>query len=126
MALAYFPTLIEREASRCSGGNLALHARPARDRTAVERQTKMINVLIWLLFGALVGWVASRLMRSIQANDAFLNAVAGGMGALIGGVVFFIFDTAPLDIISLWGLVCAIVGAIVTIGMAHIVVRRPI
>jgi uncharacterized membrane protein YeaQ/YmgE (transglycosylase-associated protein family) len=86
----------------------------------------MINVLIWLLFGVLVGWAASRMVRLAEVNDTFLNAIAGSMGALIGGVVFFIFDTAPLDSFSPWGFVCAIVGAIVTIGIAHIVVRRPI
>jgi uncharacterized membrane protein YeaQ/YmgE (transglycosylase-associated protein family) len=85
----------------------------------------MINVLIWLLFGLLVGWIASRMVHWVAVNDTFLNALAGSMGALIGGVIFFIFDTTPLTNFSLWGFVCAIVGAIVTIGIAHIVVRHP-
>jgi uncharacterized membrane protein YeaQ/YmgE (transglycosylase-associated protein family) len=86
----------------------------------------MINVLVWLLFGVLVGNVVSRLGRSFTPITIVLNSIAGIMGALMGGIVFLIFDTAPLDALSFGGFVCALVGALLMIGLVQIMFRRPI
>ena len=55
-----------------------------------------------------------------------LNSVAGILGALMGGIVFLIFDTAPLDALSIGGSICALVGAILVISLVQIMFRRPI
>ena len=86
----------------------------------------MINVLVWLLLGTLAGWAVSRLFHLASGSGVLLHVVAGGMGALIGGVVFLIFDTAPLYVFNLRGLLCALVGAAITIGIAQVVVGRPV
>jgi uncharacterized membrane protein YeaQ/YmgE (transglycosylase-associated protein family) len=86
----------------------------------------MINVLVWLLFGVIVGNLASRLMRPLSPIITVLNSVAGVMGALMGGIVFLIFDTQPLDSLSIGGLVCALIGAALVIVLVRIMFRRPI
>jgi uncharacterized membrane protein YeaQ/YmgE (transglycosylase-associated protein family) len=86
----------------------------------------MINVLVWLLFGALAGTVASRLTRPLTPIAMVLNSVAGTMGALMGGIVFLIFDTTPLDALSLRGIVWALVGAMLVIVLVRVMFRRPI
>jgi len=86
----------------------------------------MINVLVWLLFGVLAGGVASRLTRPLTPIITVLNSVAGIMGAVMGGIVFLIFDTAPLDRVSLGGIVCALVGAMLVILLRGMMLRRPI
>ena len=85
----------------------------------------MVNVLAWLLLGMVSGWAASHVFRAPD-NGAFLHIAAGGMGAMIGGVVFLIFDTAPLSGFRPWGLGCALIGAAITIAIAQVVLRRPI
>ncbi len=45
----------------------------------------MINFILWLLFGALVGWLASIVMRTDAQQGALLNIVVGIVGAFIGG-----------------------------------------
>jgi uncharacterized membrane protein YeaQ/YmgE (transglycosylase-associated protein family) len=86
----------------------------------------MINVFVWLLFGGLAGWMASRLTRTTHDGVPLLQIIAGGMGALVGGVVFLIFDTTPLNVFSVRGLAVALIGAMIVIGVAYMLVRRPI
>jgi uncharacterized membrane protein YeaQ/YmgE (transglycosylase-associated protein family) len=86
----------------------------------------MVNILAWLLFGMGAGWVASRLFQPAPGSGALLHIAAGAMGAVVGGVVFLIFDTTPLSGFSLWGLLCSLVGAAITIGIAQVVIGRPV
>ena len=45
----------------------------------------MINLIIWLLMGALIGWLASMVMGRDAQQGALLNIVVGIVGAMIGG-----------------------------------------
>ncbi len=45
----------------------------------------MINFIIWLVMGGLIGWVASMIMRTDGQQGALLNIVVGIVGAAIGG-----------------------------------------
>jgi uncharacterized membrane protein YeaQ/YmgE (transglycosylase-associated protein family) len=86
----------------------------------------MINVLAWLFFGLLAGALASRLTQTIAPTTIVLNSIAGTMGAVMGGIVFLIFDTSPLDTLSRGGLICALIGAMLVIVLVRIMFRRPI
>ena len=48
----------------------------------------MINFILWLLFGALVGWLASIVMRTDAQQGALLNIIVGIIGAMLGGFLF--------------------------------------
>jgi uncharacterized membrane protein YeaQ/YmgE (transglycosylase-associated protein family) len=86
----------------------------------------MINVLVWLLFGGLVGWAASRVTRTFQDGAPLLQIATGSLGALIGGVIFLIFDTTPLNVFTIAGLGVALTGAVVILGVVHVMMRQPI
>lgn len=57
-----------------------------------------MNILIWLLVGGLIGWIANMLMH-IEAEQVFLiNIGAGVVGALIGGwLVTPLLGTPPAE-----------------------------
>ena len=86
----------------------------------------MINVLIWLLIGAVAGFAAGRLTRTFQQGVPIVQIVAGSIGALLGGVIFLIFDTSPLQLFSVGGVLFALIGAIVAIGLVQVTVGRMI
>ena len=44
-----------------------------------------MNVVIWLVVGGLVGWVASLLMRMDARQGVVMNVVVGIVGAFLGG-----------------------------------------
>lgn len=83
----------------------------------------MINIALWLLFGVLAGFVASRLSNRLVPDNLILNTVAGVLGAMIAGFVFLIFDITPLDAVNLWGIIVALGGAIGGISLAQMIVR---
>ena len=45
----------------------------------------LTNILIWILLGALAGWIASMIMGRNAQMGALANIVVGIVGALIGG-----------------------------------------
>ncbi len=44
-----------------------------------------MGIIIWLIMGGVVGWVASLIMGTDRQQGIILNIVVGVVGALIGG-----------------------------------------
>jgi uncharacterized membrane protein YeaQ/YmgE (transglycosylase-associated protein family) len=45
----------------------------------------MINFLIWIIAGALIGWVASLIMRTNSRQGLIADIIVGIVGAFVGG-----------------------------------------
>jgi uncharacterized membrane protein YeaQ/YmgE (transglycosylase-associated protein family) len=46
-----------------------------------------MNILIWLIVGGVIGWIASIIMRTDGQQGILLNIVVGIVGAFLGGVL---------------------------------------
>jgi uncharacterized membrane protein YeaQ/YmgE (transglycosylase-associated protein family) len=46
-----------------------------------------MNLIIWLIVGGVVGWLASIIMRTDGQQGILLNIVVGIVGAFIGGLL---------------------------------------
>ena len=44
-----------------------------------------MNVIIWLVVGGLIGWLASRIMNTDAQQGIGLNVIVGVIGALLAG-----------------------------------------
>ncbi len=44
-----------------------------------------MNILIWLVVGGLIGWLASKVMNTDRQQGIVLNVVVGIVGAVLGG-----------------------------------------
>jgi uncharacterized membrane protein YeaQ/YmgE (transglycosylase-associated protein family) len=44
-----------------------------------------MNILIWLIVGGLIGWIASLIMMTDARQGMLLNIAVGIIGALLGG-----------------------------------------
>ncbi|MEK7640647.1 MAG: GlsB/YeaQ/YmgE family stress response membrane protein [Patescibacteria group bacterium] len=44
-----------------------------------------MGIILWIIFGALVGWVASLIMKTNAQQGALLNILVGVLGAVLGG-----------------------------------------
>ena len=44
-----------------------------------------MNIIIWLVVGGLIGWVASMVMRTNGQQGILLNVVVGVVGAVLAG-----------------------------------------
>lgn len=87
----------------------------------------MINFILWLLFGALVGWLASIVMRTDAQQGALLNIVVGIIGAFLGGFIFSFLPGSNVNIndgsFSLWSLVVSFIGACVLLAIVNLFTR---
>ena len=72
-----------------------------------------MNIFVWIIFGALAGWIASILMGKNKKMGAIANIVTGIVGAFIGGSIMEFFGVDGVTGFNLPSLVVAILGAIV-------------
>ena len=79
----------------------------------------MIGLLVWLVVGGIVGWLASMVMRTDAQQGVLLNIVVGIVGAFIGGLIFSRGDIneAPLSVTAF---LVSLVGAIILLGIVNL------
>ena len=72
-----------------------------------------MSILGWVIFGGLVGWIASKLMGTDARQGVLLNMIVGVVGALLGGFLWAILtqDPDPYRFGHIESWVTAIVGA---------------
>jgi uncharacterized membrane protein YeaQ/YmgE (transglycosylase-associated protein family) len=70
----------------------------------------MSTIIFWLIFGAIAGWVAGKIMRG-GGFGVLGNIVVGVVGAMIGGSLFRMIGLPPVS--TFGSLISAIVGACV-------------
>ena len=82
----------------------------------------MVNLIIWLIVGGIIGWLASIIMRTDAQQGIFLNIVVGIVGAFIGGLIISggSINNAPLNITSF---LVSLLGAIVLLAIVNLVRR---
>lgn len=85
-----------------------------------------MNLIILIIVGGILGWLASIVMRTDAQQGILLNVVVGIVGALLGG-----FLLSPLlgseDItdggISVMSLVVSFLGAVILLAIVNLVRR---
>ena len=78
----------------------------------------MINIVTWIIFGALAGWLASIVMKTNAEQGALANIVIGIIGAFLGGFIMrLISGSDMMSGFNLGSLLVAILGAIVLIAI---------
>jgi uncharacterized membrane protein YeaQ/YmgE (transglycosylase-associated protein family) len=76
----------------------------------------MINFVIWIIAGALVGWVASLIMRTNSRQGLIADIIVGILGAFVGGLILsplFHVSTINESNFSLPALLVSLGGAII-------------
>ena len=85
-----------------------------------------MNLIVWLVVGGLLGWVASMIMRTDAQQGILLNVIVGIIGALLGG--WFISPLVGVPTInqgafSAGALLVSLVGAIILLAIVNLVRR---
>lgn len=87
----------------------------------------MLNFILWLVFGALVGWLASIVMRTDGQQGTIMNIVVGIVGAFLGGFVFSLLGIGGSNInngdFSIGALVVSFLGAVILLAIVNMVRR---
>lgn len=80
-----------------------------------------MGILLWIIFGALVGWIASLIMKTDAEQGAMLNVIVGIVGAVLGGWIMSLFGYGGISGFNLYSFIVALVGAVVLIAIVKAV-----
>lgn len=78
-----------------------------------------MGILLWILFGALAGWLASILMKTDWEQGTLLDIVVGIVGAVVGGFIMNFFGQPGVTGFNLYSLIVAVIGAIVLLFLVR-------
>lgn len=76
-----------------------------------------MGIILWLIFGALAGWIASKIMNTDAEQGAVANIVVGVIGAMIGGFVFSTVGGESVTGFNIYSLVVAVIGAVILLAI---------
>lgn len=82
-----------------------------------------MNIILWLVFGALAGWIAGAITGS--RRGLLTNIVVGIVGAFLGGWLFNTFGAVGVTGFNLASLLVAVVGAILLLVILRALAPRP-
>jgi uncharacterized membrane protein YeaQ/YmgE (transglycosylase-associated protein family) len=82
-----------------------------------------MDIIIWLVVGGVVGWLASLLMKTDARQGIFLNVIVGIIGAALAG--FFIspmvgMPTINQGVFSFGSLLISLVGAVILLAIVNL------
>ncbi|MBK1686404.1 GlsB/YeaQ/YmgE family stress response membrane protein [Rubrivivax gelatinosus] len=82
-----------------------------------------MNLIIWLVVGGLIGWVASKIMHTDAQQGVILNVVVGIIGAALGGwLVSPLIGVGTINqgVFSFGALIVSLVGAIILLAIVNL------
>jgi len=88
-----------------------------------------MNIILMLIVGGLIGWIASIIMRTNAQQGVILNIIVGIVGALLAGLLLApMLGTGTLTQgdFSLPSLLVSLLGAVVLLAIVNLFRRRAI
>ncbi|HYF96470.1 MAG TPA: GlsB/YeaQ/YmgE family stress response membrane protein [Patescibacteria group bacterium] len=84
----------------------------------------MIDILAWIIFGALAGWIASIIMKTNAEQGALGNIIVGIIGAFIGGFLVRALTGSEVEGFNFMSLLVAILGAVLLLAIVKMFRRN--
>lgn len=82
-----------------------------------------MNIIVWLVVGGLIGWVASMIMRTNGQQGIILNVVVGIVGAFLGAWLLSPIlgvSTINQNNFSLAGVGVSLLGAVILLAVINL------
>lgn len=82
-----------------------------------------MGIIIWLIIGGIVGWLASIIMKRDGQQGIVLNIIVGIVGALIAG---FLFGGGINEAITVKTFIFSLIGAVILLAIVNLFTRKSI
>ena len=82
-----------------------------------------MNFILWIVIGGIIGWIASKIMRTDAQQGIFLNVVVGIIGALLAGwFISPLLGTGTINQgdLSIGSLLVSLLGAVVLLAIVNL------
>ena len=81
----------------------------------------IISIVIYIIFGALVGWVASMIVGT--SGGLLLDIIVGIVGSIIGGWLMDFFGKGGVNGFNLYSFLVALLGSVVLLAIVKLIRR---
>ncbi|HKG26345.1 MAG TPA: GlsB/YeaQ/YmgE family stress response membrane protein [Thermomicrobiales bacterium] len=84
-----------------------------------------MGIIAWIIFGALAGWVASKLAGTDDQMGCLSNIFVGVAGAFIGGVLYKVLTDEKWNFrFNPSSFIVAVIGSVVLLALLRVVRGR--
>ncbi len=83
-----------------------------------------MNIILWIIFGALAGWIASIIVGKNASMGALANIIVGIVGAGIGGWIASALGLGGISGFNLWSLLIAVGGAVLLLLIINLIRKK--
>ena len=89
----------------------------------------LVTIIAWIVLGAIAGWIAGLLVRGDERWGVIGHIVLGIVGAFVGG---FLADALGFgkgaagggDVVNIYSIVVAVIGAVIVVVLFNLLTRR--
>jgi uncharacterized membrane protein YeaQ/YmgE (transglycosylase-associated protein family) len=89
---------------------------------AKERRVFPMSILLWLILGAVAGWIAGKIMGEQRGLGG--NILVGILGAGLGGLAASLLGFGGVDGFNLYSLLIAVAGACLLLWIYGMLQKR--
>ena len=82
-----------------------------------------MSIILWIVFGAIVGWLASLIMKTNGQQNLLLDIIVGIVGAVLGGWIMSMFGGGGVEGFNVYSFIVALIGAVVLLAIVKAVRR---
>lgn len=79
-----------------------------------------MGIVLWIIFGAMAGWIASVIMKTDSQQGTLRDIVLGVIGAIVGGYLMGLVGQAGVTGFNVYSMGVAVIGAIIVIYLGRI------
>ncbi len=75
---------------------------------------------MWIIFGAIAGWIASIIMKTNWRQGTVADILLGILGSIVGGFLMSFFGGPGITGFNLYSLLVAVLGAVVLLYLGRL------
>jgi uncharacterized membrane protein YeaQ/YmgE (transglycosylase-associated protein family) len=81
-----------------------------------------VNIIVWIIVGAIAGWLASIVMRTNRSQGLLEDIIVGIVGGFIGGLVLDLLDVGGgVTGLNVGSILTAFIGAVILLAILRAV-----
>ena len=80
--------------------------------------------ILWIVFGALIGWIARKLSKNSRKMSTFQSIVVGIVGSAVGGLIGDVLNIGTVDGFNIGSIILAVIGAMLVLWLVNRVSTR--
>ena len=82
-----------------------------------------MGIILWIIFGAIAGYIASVIMKTNSQQGTITDIVMGIIGAVVGGFLMGLMGKPGVTGFDLYSLAVAVIGAVVLVYVGRMLRR---